>query len=771
MLLKISRKKSNQLSRKYLWTVFLAVLCIALVLTAALFFLYVSVQVTKTTEYTVGQLEQACASTDILYNSMRAVVNHAIADSDTASFLLGMQTDRLQEAKVGVKLRAWRIANPYMRYVTLYNDRSGRYVSSASAGDGSALDVEELYGYLENQPYACFLRLIGSNYNTEPTKTAKVYTFVFPVKLKPDGSTDLVVIDVNDSYFDQAFFPIRTSNVEQRIVLQDSLGGVVAEMNAANGQQDFSTVISTEQAEAFSVPQGSAASGSFFAWGEKSLRFVSYAGAQQAGWTIYNVLPYSTVFTGLGTMAALTLTLTLVTLLFGYFLSRILSNSLYRPIRELYENFVDSGSREEKSSEMELLSNAFTEMYSKADRLEQGLIASYNESRNMYVRYILSGDKKKVRSSLQVYEYLGISLSAPYYAVILMECVPTDGSVEENQFICYYALENITRELVVSDLGGEFLRLEGNRFLVLLNLPEQELSETLRAGLDTIVSIMQKEFQIGTTICIGHVVDSWENVNIAYEQVRIALNARSASQDGQVFYSSEVSEPIGVEQYLTKMNQRLVEFLRNGDMGACAEEFNMALAATQDVSFHSAKLYFRHVLMSVLDRFSFFFEFEKDSATFIQLTEALTKIDQCQNVKSLRKAFNTFLNDLHRDLQQKRKGSNHDAVLDAKAYIDNNFSNPELSLRFLAERAGLSPAYLGKLFTAVTTWSFNDYLNHVRVEAAAELLQDTDLPVNSISERVGVANSNYFYSLFKKHYGVTPSAYRKSVRKTEESMP
>ena len=112
---------------------------------------------------------------------------------------------------------------------------------------------------------------------------------------------------------------------------------------------------------------------------------------------------------------------------------------------------------------------------------------------------------------------------------------------------------------------------------------------------------------------------------------------------------------------------------------------------------------------------------------------------------------------------ENRKGSNHDAVLDAKAYIDDNYADPELSLRLLAEREGLSPAYLGKLFTAVTTCSFNDYLNHVRVEAA-ELLQDTNLPMNSISERVGVTNSNYFYSLFKRYYGVTPSAYRKSPR-------
>ena len=754
--------KRNVLSRKYLWTVFMAVLCIALVLTVSLFFLYTSIQVAKATEYTVAQLEQACASTDILYNSMRAVVNQAIADSDTASFLLSGKTNRLQEAAVGIKLRSWCTANPYMRYVTLYNDLSGRFVSSASAGMGTVLDVENLYALLEGRPYACFLRMIGSNYNTQPTKSTMVYSFVFPVKLKPDGSTDLVIIDVNDDYFYQAFLPIRTSAVEQRIVMQDSTGSMVAEMTAQNGQANFTSVFSEDPGELLSTPQDGRSSGSFSIWENGSVRFVSYSTARQAGWAIYNVLPYSTIFTGLGTIAALTLSLTLVTLLFGYFLSRSLSSSLYRPIRQLYENFVDSGSKEEKSSELELLRNAFTEMYSKADRLEQGLIASYNESRNMYVRYIVFGNKEKVMSSQQVYEYLGISLTSPYYAVILMECVPVDSRAEENLFICYYALENITLELTASAPGREFLRLSETRFLLLLGLQEQALGPSIREGLDTIVSTMQKEFQFGTTICIGNVVDSWENVNIAYEQAKIAINAQSAVQYGKVFYYSEASDPISSEQYYTGMNQRLGEFLRNGDMEACAAEFDIALTATQNVSFQSAKIYFRHVLMSILDGFSFFFE--KDGGTFTQFAEGLNEIDQCQNVESLRKVFNSFLNDLYRSMQLKRKGSNQDAALDAKSYIDRNFADPDLSLRFLAERAGLSPAYLGKIFTAVTSCSFNDYLNRVRVETAAELLRDTSLPVSSISEKVGVTNANYFYTLFKKHYGITPSAYRKSVK-------
>lgn len=751
-------KKVTKLSQKYLWYFFMAVLCIALILTAALFFMYSSVQINKATSYTVAQLEQACASTDILYNSMRAVVNQTIADSDTASFLLASEMDRLQEARVGIKLRAWRISNPYMRYITLYNDASGRFVSSASAGSGSDLSAQEFFQQLGNRSYACYFRPIGASYNTQKEKSAKVYTFVFPVQLKPDGSTDLVIIDVNDSYFYQAFSPIRITDEKQRIVMQDNQGDIIAAMTAVQGQPRFTTVQSTEESQL--KPAGKSDSGSFSLWEEHVSQFVSYAKADQAGWTIYNILPYSTVLTGLGTMGALTLTLTLVNLLFGYFLSRRLSDSLYQPIRALYESYVDSGSQEEKSNELELLSKAFADMYSKADRLEEGLITSYRESRNIYVRYILLGEKEKVTSSRSVYEYLGINLSSPYYAVILMECVPPEGGTQENLFICYYALENITRELMSSALGGEFLRLEGNRFAVLLNLQESALDQTLRQGLNTIVQTMHEEFQIATTICIGNVVDSLENVNIAYEQARIALNAQSSLQHGKVFFSSEASESISTEQYYNGMNLRLTEYVRNGDIAACAAEFDLALTATQNVSFQSVKIYFRHVLMSVLDSFSLFFE--KDTASFTHLTDTLSQIEGCQNVESVRDVFVTFLSDLHRSLLQKRKNSNRDAVLDAKSYIDRNFSDPDLSLRSLAERAGLSPAYLGKIFAAVTTRPFNDYLNHVRIETAAKLLRETDLPINKISEQVGILNANYFYSLFKKHYGVTPSAYRKA---------
>jgi len=47
-------------------------------------------------------------------------------------------------------------------------------------------------------------------------------------------------------------------------------------------------------------------------------------------------------------------------------------------------------------------------------------------------------------------------------------------------------------------------------------------------------------------------------------------------------------------------------------------------------------------------------------------------------------------------------------------------------------------------------------------EKAVELLLHTSCTVQMINEKVGIVNTNYFYSLFKKKYGMTPLEYRKN---------
>ncbi|WP_225446569.1 response regulator transcription factor [Paenibacillus rhizovicinus] len=87
----------------------------------------------------------------------------------------------------------------------------------------------------------------------------------------------------------------------------------------------------------------------------------------------------------------------------------------------------------------------------------------------------------------------------------------------------------------------------------------------------------------------------------------------------------------------------------------------------------------------------------------------------------------------------------------------------DLSLESLAERVYLSPSYLSHLFKKHMGISFNKYLTLHRMEKTKELLLTTNRKIVDIGLEVGYGNFPYFSTLFKTHYGKTPSQFREEA--------
>ena len=96
-------------------------------------------------------------------------------------------------------------------------------------------------------------------------------------------------------------------------------------------------------------------------------------------------------------------------------------------------------------------------------------------------------------------------------------------------------------------------------------------------------------------------------------------------------------------------------------------------------------------------------------------------------------------------------------------YLDNNF-NETYDRKKLAERFRLNEDYMGQLFKKVTNTNIANYINVNRIEAALQLLKDTDGKVIDIAFHVGFDNLTYFYRHFKKHTGFSPIEYRRRVK-------
>lgn len=88
----------------------------------------------------------------------------------------------------------------------------------------------------------------------------------------------------------------------------------------------------------------------------------------------------------------------------------------------------------------------------------------------------------------------------------------------------------------------------------------------------------------------------------------------------------------------------------------------------------------------------------------------------------------------------------------------------ELKLEQLAGMAGLSVSHYSRLFRKYMGYSPIDYLTHVRMDRAKELLAVSDYRLKNIAESVGYHDEFYFSRLFKKIVGISPSEYAKDHR-------
>ena len=74
--------------------------------------------------------------------------------------------------------------------------------------------------------------------------------------------------------------------------------------------------------------------------------------------------------------------------------------------------------------------------------------------------------------------------------------------------------------------------------------------------------------------------------------------------------------------------------------------------------------------------------------------------------------------------------------------------------------SGTNRSLIYEQFRDYVHMSVSQYINHVRICKAKDLLSYTSLPVYLISDRVGFTDYNYFARCFKKKTGQSPAGYR-----------
>lgn len=97
----------------------------------------------------------------------------------------------------------------------------------------------------------------------------------------------------------------------------------------------------------------------------------------------------------------------------------------------------------------------------------------------------------------------------------------------------------------------------------------------------------------------------------------------------------------------------------------------------------------------------------------------------------------------------------------AVAYIRTNYMD-RITLIQTAQHCAVSPEHLSRVFRKETGFGFNEYLNLYRLKKAESLLKSGQMQsVSQVALQCGFGDSNYFSGVYKKTYGISPSAVKK----------
>lgn len=94
------------------------------------------------------------------------------------------------------------------------------------------------------------------------------------------------------------------------------------------------------------------------------------------------------------------------------------------------------------------------------------------------------------------------------------------------------------------------------------------------------------------------------------------------------------------------------------------------------------------------------------------------------------------------------------------SYIQQNYTE-KISLKEFGTQFHLSEKYISRYFKEHFHITLSQYVNHLRLEHARQLLQDTTLPITEVAMQSGYQNVSYFIRSFKETYGMSPLKYRK----------
>jgi AraC-like DNA-binding protein/ligand-binding sensor protein len=255
-----------------------------------------------------------------------------------------------------------------------------------------------------------------------------------------------------------------------------------------------------------------------------------------------------------------------------------------------------------------------------------------------------------------------------------------------------------------------------------------------------------------------------ESLSLGSEDYHEILRRRAEQQEAikKIIVELEKAYPENTEKpgYSLEKEKTLLNILRKGDPAETRKQLNELIAAM----IFSYRDQFRYMQLRTTELVVMFSRIEvgpvKNGSLSLEINnQCLRLIQEAKNTEELTDILHTVADRILNNITSFRGIPHAAALRKAENFIMENYTR-KISLKEIANMAGLSPPYFSTIFKEEMGENLSKYLNRLRVEKASRLLLETDMSLSEIAACCCFEDQSWFSKIFKAFTGISPGKYR-----------
>lgn len=504
---------------------------------------------------------------------------------------------------------------------------------------------------------------------------------------------------------------------------------------------------------------------------------VQYLSATATDWKIVSVTPYTNMASRIDISRNYNIVLGIAVSLFMIITILLSSKWMYAPIDRFMHLIIKNIEKNDnhKISDFEELGDMFLYMAAQQKDLHSQLTHNLPYIKYQMMSDIISGKAVSYEALHPQFSLMKVNLLPANYIILLSDLDDKDiidvKAPGEDLDVYIASLYNKAEELVNQENKGFSVQLPNQMCVTLMSFEEDNpQSNSVKAieVAELLSTFMREYYGITITTAIGEYYNDFSEIIKSYQDALNLIKYKSIMGNNSIITMDDVQIRTEIDMQkislLADKTVRAFESLNQSKtFSLLTEVFEEAKQSClpSDVIIQIGMQIVRNCMIIYNGQ-----ELELNNEHYQNIHISLNQLDTVDEIKDF---IGHILAEMLQEMEEKKTvKSSDDLIIKIVEYVDESYSEYNMSLNLLADKFGLSVPYLSKIFKAYTKKTFTDYLIEIRIKKASEMLTSTNKKVNEISEEVGYPNPSSFIRIFKKYHYMTPIDYRNRHRFKEE---